>query len=88
MDNAHLREAFGRLRAELDSLGPQDEAARARLNGLMADIERRLDNPDAEGDDEGLIASIKDSVEHFETAHPRTTAILNDIMLALSNMGI
>lgn len=88
MDNTQLREAFGKLRDELDKLGPQDEAARSRLNGLLADIERRLDNPDAGEDDDGLIASIKESVEQFEVQHPRTTAILNDIMLALSNMGI
>jgi seryl-tRNA synthetase len=88
VEDAQLRDAFLKLREELEKLGPQDEAARARLNGLLVDIERRLADPEAGADDDSLIANIKDSVEQFEVEHPRATAILNDIMLALSNMGI
>ena len=84
MEDAQLRETLQRLREEIEKLGPQDQAAQARLSSLMADIERRLDGQD----DDGLIDNIKESVEQFEVKHPRATAILNDIMLALSNMGI
>ncbi|NIT59402.1 MAG: DUF4404 family protein, partial [Aliifodinibius sp.] len=31
---------------------------------------------------------LKEAINRFETEHPRTTAILNDIMVTLSNMGI
>jgi hypothetical protein len=88
VEDAQLRESFLKLRAELDKLGPLDEAVRARLTGLLADLERRLADPAAGEDDDGLIANVRESVEQFEVEHPRTTAILNDIMLALSNMGI
>jgi len=84
VEDAQLRETLQRLRAEIEQLGPEDAAAQARLSGLVSDIERRLEGED----DDGLIGNIKESVEQFEVEHPRATAILNDIMHALSNMGI
>ncbi|MDX2276740.1 MAG: DUF4404 family protein [Hyphomonadaceae bacterium] len=84
MEDAQLRETLQRLRAEIEQLGPEDAAVQARLNLLVADVERRLEG----ADDDGLIDNIKESVEQFEVKHPRATAILNDVMLALSNMGI
>lgn len=88
MDDAQLRDSFVKLRAELDKLGPQDEAVRARLNGLLADIERRVSDAEDGKDDDSLAADVREAIEKFEVEHPRATAILNDIMLALSNMGI
>ena len=41
-----------------------------------------------EDEHHGLMQNLRDAVSHFETEHPRATAILNDIMVTLSNMGI
>ncbi|MGH8521008.1 MAG: DUF4404 family protein [Gammaproteobacteria bacterium] len=37
---------------------------------------------------EDLIANVQGAIRHFEVEHPRATAILNDIMVALTNIGI
>ncbi|MGH8544177.1 MAG: DUF4404 family protein, partial [Gammaproteobacteria bacterium] len=37
---------------------------------------------------EDLVANVQGAIRHFEVEHPRATAILNDIMVALSNIGI
>lgn len=88
MEDAQVRDALLKLRAEIEKLGPQDAAAQARLSALVADMERRLAAPEGAEAHEGLIGDVRDAVEEFEAQHPRATAILNDIMMALSNMGI
>ncbi len=36
----------------------------------------------------GLAEDIKEAISEFEIEHPRLTGILNDIMIALGNLGI
>ena len=56
---------------------------------LHEDLEKlRNENTGGEVQDEGVLTSVREAIEHFETDHPRATAILNDIMVTLSNMGI
>ncbi|BCX89272.1 hypothetical protein MIN45_P1644 [Methylomarinovum tepidoasis] len=81
-----LSEGLARLRAELENL-EADEATRQRLEDLALRVERQL----AEGGEEshhGLLAELEEELLRFEVEHPRLTAILNDIMVALANMGI
>lgn len=81
-----LREGLARLRAELENL-EADEATRQRLDDLARRVERQL----AEGGEEshhGLLEELEAELLRFEVEHPRLTAILNDIMVALANMGI
>lgn len=80
-----LHEKISSLKNELDKLSVSDDAAKEHINQLIKEIEH-LDNAEEGKDD--LIDNIKSSVEDFETEHPRATAILNDIMVTLSNMGI
>lgn len=85
MTKQKLLDDIERLRNEIEQLG--DGVARERLNRLLAELEdqmeRRMDDNNG-----GLMKNLKEAVAHFETEHPRTTAILNDIMVTLSNMGI
>ena len=55
---------------------------------LLQDIESGLENEEQNENQSELLAGLKESVGHFETEHPRATAIINDIMVTLSNMGI
>ncbi len=87
MDEKQLKESLAQLRAEIHRLEAGDDQARERLNGLVADIERRLSHPDREVHD-SLMANLRSAIEHFEVAHPRATGILNHIMVTLGNMGI
>ena len=86
MKEHQLHEELQKLRAEINELSADDHESREKLNQLINNIEAKLENPDEEND--GLIDHVKDAIEHFEAEHPRATAILNDIMVTLSNMGI
>ena len=82
-----LRNDLEKLRAEINHLAADDVASRKRLDHLISDLEAKLENLDT-AEDDGLMNNLKDAIAHFETEHPRATAILNDIMVTLSNMGI
>ena len=87
MTDQQLHTDLERLRAEVNNLSEDNPVTREKLNVLISDIENRLDES-SENDDEGLLNNLKESIHQFETEHPRATAILNDIMVTLSNMGI
>lgn len=97
MSDNDLHALIGQLKTEISRLGPGDEEARVRLQALVADVEQRLGaverddaDPGHEGDegDEYLMESLREAVERFEVEHPRTTGILNNIMVTLGSMGI
>ena len=90
MTAERLREDLEKLRAEVNRAAGHDADAQQKLNALINDIERRLAGPrDAQGVGHVDLASkVRQAIEHFETDHPRATAILNDIMVTLGNMGI
>jgi len=83
-----LRDDIEKLRKEIEKLGAEEEASREKLEGLLQDIEASLETEEQNKNQSELLAGLKESVEHFETEHPRATAIINDIMVTLSNMGI
>jgi predicted transcriptional regulator len=87
MPEQELRNNLEKLRVEIEQVAESDSETKTRLNELINDIEASID-PEQETEDNSLIQNLKDAVAHFETEHPRTTAILNDIMVTLSNMGI
>ena len=87
MSEDKLREELERLRTEAANLAEDDTAGRERLDKVIEQLEKRLAE-DQENDDETLFDQLHESISHFETEHPRATAILNDIMVTLSNMGI
>jgi DNA gyrase/topoisomerase IV subunit A len=78
-----LDASLKRLRSELESA---DEPTRERLQALIERVERQLEG--GEEQRRGLIKELEEEIMHFEVEHPRLTAIVNDIMVALSNMGI
>jgi len=88
MPEQTLRDLIGQLRTEIDQLPPADEAARARLTQLIADLETRLSESAEAADHDNLVGSVQESIRQLEVEHPRTTGVLNHIMMTLSNMGI
>lgn len=83
MSREQLEHLLTRLREELASLESNSAQAQPRLRELIDDIERQI-----AAQSEGVSADLKRRVETFEVEHPRVTAILNDVMVTLSNMGI
>ena len=85
MTEESLKNKIKELRSELDRVADDDPESRERLDQLISELEEKLENQE---EYPSLIDSIKESINHFEAEHPRATAIMNDIMVTLSNMGI
>ena len=83
MSREQLEHLLTRLREELASLEKGSAEPQARLRQLVDDIEQQI-----AAQDEGVTGDLKRRVEAFEVEHPRVTAILNDVMVTLSNLGI
>jgi len=88
MTNIKLQDELEKLRSEVNALASNNVEARQKLDSLISDIETKLAQPSDEEQHNDLIQGIRDTIGQFETEHPRATAILNDIMVTLSNMGI
>ncbi|HJP35473.1 MAG TPA: DUF4404 family protein [Gammaproteobacteria bacterium] len=87
MSNDKISASIESLRAEIQNLKVEDTKTKTRLDGLVADLEKQLEEPENAGA-AGLDESVKELIEHFEVEHPRITGILNDLMVTLSGMGI
>ena len=87
-DAKHLDEALNNLRSEIEALDFGNDEARQRLDKLIQDIEKTLENPQYTGADETLGAQLKTSILNFEVSHPRLAAVMNEVMEKLGNMGI
>lgn len=88
MSDEELRQSLEELRSELDRLEAEEAEVRERLNTLISGIETRLDEPGDTTHHTSLIQDLRQSISQFEVSHPRATAILNQIMVTLGNMGI
>jgi len=87
MSKAKLTGDLERLRAEVSRIAASNPEARRTLDALIGDIEKKLEDPQAD-QDSSLVEKVRAEIADFEAEYPRTTAILNDIMVTLSNMGI
>jgi len=85
MSEDQLRKDLEALRAESARLEGITGPSRDRLNQVIADIERRLEQPD---EDENLVERLRDELSHFEVEHPTVAAALETVMNTLSNAGI
>jgi hypothetical protein len=83
MSREKLENLLSRLREELATLEAGGAQPQPRLRELVNDIETQI-----AAQDEGVTGELKRRVEAFEVEHPRVTAILNDVMVSLSNLGI
>lgn len=87
MNNQVLHEKLEQLRTALAGAANLDDKTYAQLWGLVADIERAVET-DAERTDDPLSVQAEDLVLKFEAAHPQITSALNQVAVALSNLGI
>ena len=82
------------LRAQLDELAvaienlPGAGAEKARLQGLIENIENQLANPVVNEEPDSLAEQVDVLVSNFEADHPTIAGILNNIMVTLTSMGI
>ena len=88
MPNNKLHDELEKLRIEVNEVTNNNDEAKQKLISLIADLEKKLSEPNDIAHHHNLMQNVKNAISHFETDHPRATAILNDIMVTLSNMGI
>lgn len=88
MNEQKIFDALEELRQEIEKLEIGDPKNKERLTGLVQSIEQRMIPGVVDTEQPDLIEEVKDVVTQFEVEHPRITGILNDIMMALSNLGI
>ena len=88
MPDDRLRQSLSELRLELERLEAEEAQVRERLDALIAGVELRLDQPADSAQHQSLVEDVRQSISQLEVSHPRATAILNEIMVTLGNMGI
>lgn len=86
--NEQLETIVAALRAEVTKLSDLDPTSKQKLEELVQNLEVKLESPDDLDHHDSVTESLSDVLTHFEVSHPRLTGILNDVMMALSNMGI
>jgi predicted transcriptional regulator len=87
MAEKEVSEALFNLRSEIERLDNRNPELKARLEGLMDDLEDRLEATEDENHLH-LVEDMKEAVSQFEVEHPTLTGVLNELMVTLSNMGI
>ena len=87
MAEKEVSEALFNLRSEIERMEEGNPELKAKLEGLLDDLE---DNLEATEDVNHLhlVEDMKEAVSQFEMQHPTLTGILNELMVALGNMGI
>jgi hypothetical protein len=88
MNDREIAQAIADLRSQIDQLDESDTATGERLRDLVDRLEHQLGAAELGQHQSHLVDDIKDAITEFEVEHPRMTGILNDIMVALSNLGI
>ena len=87
MEEKDLNSLLRQLRAELTGTRAMDEQGRELLRDLDKDIRAFLEKSEDDSDD-SLLERVQDSIDYFETTHPRLTTALSQILNALNNAGI
>lgn len=87
MSQSDLKQLVSLLRTELDRARAGDPDALSQMGPLLVDLEGALGD-EGGADAAGLRERVERHVREFEVEHPRLTAILNDLMVSLGNLGI
>ena len=83
MEKAKLHQLLSQLKGELEQLDTDSET-HLEISQLITDIENQIEAEHKVS----LIESLQIHINRFEVEHPKVSAILNDIMIKLGNMGI
>ncbi|MCK5676793.1 MAG: DUF4404 family protein [Verrucomicrobia bacterium] len=79
--NDTLQQSLEALHSELKQLGSDDP----KLLKLAENVQTALDE---NSEELPLVDSLRDATETFELNHPQLTAVINNVMNSLSNIGI
>ena len=89
MKKQTLQAKLEELRTQLAGVSALDEKTHAQLRSLVEDIEHAIETEgDEEASGESLSGQAEDLVLKFEAEHPQLTSALNQVAIALANLGI
>jgi prefoldin subunit 5 len=83
MPHKDLKDTITELKSELEQTPKETSLLEQELEKAREEIERYT--PEAI---HHLVQTLQDEAEEFEAEHPRVTALINQLMSALSNLGI
>jgi hypothetical protein len=86
MRETDLKQLVTQLREELQRARAGEPQALSHMTPLLEDLDAALASPDAPS--ASLSERVDAHIREFEVEHPRLTAILNDVMVSLGNLGI
>lgn len=85
MAKEKLQKLVDQLQQEINLDDSLSTDKKEKLEGLISNIEDGLED-DSITDE--IHESLSETVAEFEASYPRLTAVINDIMVTLSNLGI
>ncbi len=90
MNKPELQALLQTLRAEIGAARFSDPAEQQRLSATLAELEKQVlaGGSGAAPAEEGMVEGLKLAVEKFEVEYPRFAGLLNQLVTALSAMGI
>jgi hypothetical protein len=92
MNDPHqeLRDNLEQLHSEIQRSQPADETQRQHLESMQSDVRALLDTPGAvaPAHAQSVGQRLSESLEHFEITHPALSALIEQALNTLSNMGV
>ena len=86
MDDQDIFQQIEALKAVLGDSEGLSEDAREKMRGLIDRVEEQL--PAAVTDEDGIAEQFEALVTEFEVTHPTLTGVVNNLLVALGNMGV
>lgn len=83
MPHKEIKKSLAELKSELENTPKETGLLEEKLEHAKEGIERYT--PEALQE---LVQTLQHEAEEFEAGHPRITALINNIMTSLSNLGI
>jgi len=87
MAEKEIAEALFSIRKEVETLEGSHPELKEGLERLLTKLEAKLESIE-DGNHLHLVEDMKDALVQFEVEHPSITATINQLMVALANMGV
>lgn len=88
MDTESFHNLLHRLHAELEHGQPIDDADRALLVEVLADIRQAIEAPQSVAPEQhaSLMDRLRDATHHLQDSHPTLTSTASNLVQALSRL--
>ena len=87
MAEKEIAEALFSIRKEVETREGSHPELKEGLERLLTKLEAKLESSE-DGNHLHIVEDMKDALVHFEVEHPSITATINQLMVALANMGV